>query len=198
MPVRRSTAAFLLLFCLFLGASIAEGRGSGDLACCCARHRGRFRRSCVSARRCQCVRDAVSPQGADQLVAQGDSLREKDDPDGAIAAYTKAIRLDPKCGKAYCGRGEVLGEKGNIEAAMADLNEAIRLDPKNAAAHNAHGCGYASERDFEKAIADFSHAIRLDPKLVPAYDNRAGLRGERQLRQGYRRLHGGNSPRSKE
>ena len=80
---------------------------------------------------------AAEPKTAAEAVALGDSLREKKDWDAAVAAYTKALKLNPKCAKAYCGRGRSYGNKGEIDKAFADLNDAIRLDPQDVLAYNA-------------------------------------------------------------
>jgi hypothetical protein len=42
-------------------------------------------------------------------------------PNGAMADYTQAIKLDPKGVGAYLGRGNVRYVKGNLNGAMADL-----------------------------------------------------------------------------
>jgi tetratricopeptide (TPR) repeat protein len=52
------------------------------------------------------------------------------DRDKAIADYTEAIRLAPKCAEAYTNRGISYYEKGEQDKAIADYTEAIRLDPK--------------------------------------------------------------------
>ena len=43
--------------------------------------------------------------------------------DKAIADYTKAIHLDPRCAAAYFGRGSVYGYKGEYDKAIADDTE---------------------------------------------------------------------------
>jgi len=47
--------------------------------------------------------------------------------DRAIADFTEAIRLDPKCGSAYRGRGNAYKEKGDSDKARADFDQAKRL-----------------------------------------------------------------------
>ena len=69
-----------------------------------------------------------SPEG--EVAKQADLLRDQGDFDGAIAAYTEAIRLDPCGTEAYYARALVYGQKGEIEKAIADSTEAIRIDPK--------------------------------------------------------------------
>jgi len=51
--------------------------------------------------------------------------------DKAIAAYSEAIRRDPKCALAYIGRGDVYLAKNDLDRAVLDYDQAARLDPKN-------------------------------------------------------------------
>ena len=76
------------------------------------------------------------PVHAQQLTTAGDYLEranERDarqDHDGAIADYTKAIKLDPRYADAYYGRALVQQTKGNLRQAIADYNRAIKLNAK--------------------------------------------------------------------
>ena len=92
--------------------------------------------------------------------------------DKAIADYTDAIRLDPKCALAYCGQGIAYWFKGDYDKAIADFTEAIRLDPNYANAYRNRGLAYKSKHDYDKAIADYTEAIRLEPKNARAYYER--------------------------
>jgi tetratricopeptide (TPR) repeat protein len=121
---------------------------------------------------------ALGPKSAAEAVAWGDSLREKEHYAAAITAYTKALKLDPKCAKAYCGRGRAYGASHNLDKAIADLNEAIRLDPKDARAYNGRGACYWDKGQCDKALIEFDEAIRLDPKAGWAYMNRGGMYAE--------------------
>jgi tetratricopeptide (TPR) repeat protein len=54
--------------------------------------------------------------------------------DKAIAAYSKAIKLDPKYSFSYLGRGDAYLAKGDRTRALQDYERAARLDPENGAA----------------------------------------------------------------
>jgi tetratricopeptide (TPR) repeat protein len=54
--------------------------------------------------------------------------------DKAVAAYTEAIRRDPKYSFAYLGRGNSYMAKGDLDRALLDYDQAVRLDPTNEAA----------------------------------------------------------------
>ncbi len=54
---------------------------------------------------------AVSADAAKEAYEKGKTCLEKKDYDAAIAAFTEAIRLDPKLGQAFCDRGLAYGHK---------------------------------------------------------------------------------------
>ena len=103
---------------------------------------------------------------------QGNEALEKGDYDKAIAAYDKAIRLNPRDTLAYNNRGMAYERKGDRGKAISDYSEAIRIDPKYETAYNNRGSAYGAKGDYDKAIADLNEAIRLDPKDPPPYVNR--------------------------
>src|SRR5262249_10475444 len=66
----------------------------------------------------------------------GKALWDKGDPDGAIAEYREAIRLEPKFAKAHSFLGAILCDvKRDCDGAITAFREAIRLNPELASAH---------------------------------------------------------------
>jgi tetratricopeptide (TPR) repeat protein len=106
------------------------------------------------------------------LMSQGHTAINNGDYDRAIAAFSDAMRLDPKNALAFTNRGVAYERKGDMDRAIADYSEAIRLDPNYALASSNRGIAYARKGDNDRAIADFNEAIRLDPKNVLAFANR--------------------------
>ena len=93
--------------------------------------------------------------------------------EGAFAASTEAIRLDPDGAAAYNLRGLVHLRKGDQELAVTDFNGALACDPDCAQAYNNRGLARASQGDYRGAIADYSEVIRINPPDVAcAYNNR--------------------------
>src|SRR5262249_4063650 len=99
----------------------------------------------------------------------GNALYAKRDLDGAMAAYKKAIALDPKSALAHYNFGTALYTKGDLAGATAAFNKAIALDPKDALAHYNLGTALYAKQDLAGAIAAFKQAIALDPKLAQAH-----------------------------
>ena len=90
----------------------------------------------------------------------------------AIAAYNKAIELNPNLAAAYNNRGVAKRNLGQYEAAIADYDAAIRLDSTYVAAYNNRGIAKMNLDQYEAAIADYDAAIRLDSTCTEAYNNR--------------------------
>jgi tetratricopeptide (TPR) repeat protein len=67
----------------------------------------------------------------DVLCLKGLMLLADQKYEQAIAAYSDAIRRDPKYSFAYLGRGDVYLAKGDLDRAGLDYNSAVRLDPTN-------------------------------------------------------------------
>ena len=63
------------------------------------------------------------PRPAAGLVATGD-------PNGAVAAYAQAIRLDPADAATHNSLGGIYRERQDFPAALRHLKESIRLDPR--------------------------------------------------------------------
>jgi tetratricopeptide (TPR) repeat protein len=89
--------------------------------------------------------------------------------DKAIAAFSEAIRLDPKCAGAYSNRGHAYFAKSEYDQAIADCSEALRLNPQNEGAYFLRGWSYSQIRQPAKAIPDFTQVIRRAPGHAGAY-----------------------------
>ena len=115
---------------------------------------------------------AASADAAREACEKGKSRLEKRHYDAAVAAFTEAIRLDPKNAEAYESRGEAYESKDEHDKAIADYNEAIRLVPKDAGAYCGRGIVYRYKHENDKAIADYTEAVRLNPKYAKAFCRR--------------------------
>ena len=68
-----------------------------------------------------------SADAAKEARQKGKSWYYQGNFDGAISAYTEAIRLDPKSAEAHDGRAAACSHKGDNDKAIADFTEAIRI-----------------------------------------------------------------------
>jgi len=88
----------------------------------------------------------------------GDICLRKNDYDGAIRIYNKALELNLEDADIYNNCGLAYSKKGDYDRAIEDYNKAIELNPKDAAAYYNRGLAYKAlgkqsetQRDFEKA-----------------------------------------------
>lgn len=72
---------------------------------------------------------ARAAKTAQKYVDLGEDRLAEGNKKKALAAYTKAIQVDPRCQTAYVRRGLVYKEAGEHEKAMADFTKAIEIDP---------------------------------------------------------------------
>jgi len=107
------------------------------------------------------------------LLLQAGTAEEKNNPDGAIRAYSQILKLRPDDEPILVDRGNAYDDKKDFTHAIADFTEAIRLKPGDAMAHNNRGAVYLGRRDYDRALADFNDAVRLNPDYLEALGNRA-------------------------
>jgi tetratricopeptide (TPR) repeat protein len=113
---------------------------------------------------------------AERYYESGLKKQQEGNLDGAIADYTRAIKLNPNYTEAYNNRGNLKGAKDDHDGAIADFDRAIELDPKHTISYNNRGVQKEEKHDFDGAIADFNHAIELDPKYAYSYNNRGNAK----------------------
>ncbi|MFP4319054.1 MAG: tetratricopeptide repeat protein, partial [Phormidium sp.] len=99
--------------------------------------------------------------------------------DEAVAAYERAIDLNPEYALAHYNLGLALSDQGKLDEAVAAYRTALRLPEDTtttpASAHTlAHnGLGYALQQqgNLEDAISQYQTAIQLDPEFPQAITN---------------------------
>lgn len=97
----------------------------------------------------------------------------------AIAAFRRAIDLDPSCARAYAGlawahRGQMIAGDGDprefVPLAMAAAQQAIAMDPSSAEAYTSRGfIEFWHNWDWTAAETSFRRAIALDPSSANAH-----------------------------
>ncbi len=79
----------------------------------------------------------------------------------ALAAYHRAIELDPQYAYPPHGLGNVYRALGKYEEALAAYHRAIELDPQYASPHNGLGNVYGDLGKYEEALAAYHRALEL-------------------------------------
>ena len=84
--------------------------------------------------------------------------------DAALAAYDKAIQLNPGFAATHYERGTILMEKGRLDDAVAAFEQAVRLDPTMDEAYCELGLVLHRQRRLDRADAALSRAVELNPR----------------------------------
>ncbi len=106
------------------------------------------------------------------IVEKGNFMMMLKQFDRAIAAYSRAIELNPKNAGAYNYRGVAYGVKGEHDLAIKDFNRSIQLNPNDAEVYYNRGVAYDMKSHVGHAFKNYTKAIQLDPDLAKAYTNR--------------------------
>ncbi len=97
-------------------------------------------------------------------LVRGAALEKQRDPHAALAAYEKAIELDPRLAEAWARRGNLYRMIGKLEFALKDYEQALRLDPKSWTSWKAYGIVLARTSQKPKALDALRRARSLAPK----------------------------------
>ena len=115
-------------------------------------------------------------QTAEEYFYDGINKSNLKDYYGAIAAYSKALELNPNLTNSYYNRGVAKGNLKDYYGAIADYTKAIELNPNKTLAYINRAAGKLSLGDNYGAIADSEKAIELNPNEPSAYFNRASAK----------------------
>jgi tetratricopeptide (TPR) repeat protein len=108
-----------------------------------------------------------------RLLIQAGNAEQKNDYDGAIAAYSQIIKIKPDDEAILVDRGSSYNDKKDYARVIADFTDALKRKPNDAMAHNNRGVAYLGLSDEAHALADFDAAVRLNPDYLEALGNRA-------------------------
>jgi tetratricopeptide (TPR) repeat protein len=113
---------------------------------------------------------------ANEYSQRGMARFEKNDLDGAIADFTKAIEMNGQ-NQEYCYyfRGMAHYRKGNSDQAIVDLSKAIAIKP-HPRFYDDRGNLLALQGELDRAIADLNKAIEMAPQYAKAYGDRGIVR----------------------
>ncbi len=122
---------------------------------------------------------------------------ESSDPSAAMAAYRRALELDPQHADALVNLGRLLHEARRLEEAEECYRRVLEMNPASAVAHFNLGVVSEDRGCREAAIEAYRQAVECDSGLKEAHFNLARLYeqvGETQLAlqhlSAYRRLAG--------
>jgi tetratricopeptide (TPR) repeat protein len=98
-----------------------------------------------------------------EFIERGNDRSRANDFEGAISAYTEALRLVPTDASIYNNRAFAYWSRGMTDRAIADYDETLRLEPDNIVARTNRAVAYNFRGDHELAIRDLDYALKLKP-----------------------------------
>lgn len=91
--------------------------------------------------------------------------------DDAMAAYRRALEIDPSYADAHLNLGRLLHEAGRLEEAEGHYRQAVQSDPRSARAFYNLGVALEDQASPKGAREAYEAALRLDPELAVAHFN---------------------------
>ncbi|MBR4591921.1 MAG: tetratricopeptide repeat protein [Elusimicrobiaceae bacterium] len=120
---------------------------------------------------CACT---TLPTSSEYLL-RGDGYFKDGKAKQAIAAYNRAIALNPENLEAYASRGSVHFFQGNYDLAQQDFEHVLSKNPYQADAYTAYGSVLAARGSYQNALKVLEIAIQLQPEKPENFFSRAGI-----------------------
>jgi tetratricopeptide (TPR) repeat protein len=89
----------------------------------------------------------------------------------AVAAYRRALALNPNLVEAHINMGNALRGLGALAEAAASYRRALALKPDHALVHSNLGALLRGLGQFDDAVASFRRALEIKPDFVEAHNN---------------------------
>jgi serine/threonine protein kinase/tetratricopeptide (TPR) repeat protein len=106
--------------------------------------------------------DRPSPAAADDHVECGRICHQQGRFADAVAAYDRALRIQPDHAMAHHLRGEALLELGRPQEAQSAFGACLKVKPDFGAAYRARGQAHVRLGDFAGAVEDYTQALHLE------------------------------------
>ena len=92
----------------------------------------------------------------------------------AMAAYARAVELNPNNLQACFNSGMIQHEEGMLHPAMKSYERSLEIDPQQAKIWCNLGALQFQLGEFQKSVESFNKAVELKPDYARAWDNLAG------------------------
>jgi tetratricopeptide (TPR) repeat protein len=117
----------------------------------------------------------VWPRNAPIYNHMGKAWLELDNSENALAAFTKAVALDPNYPSAFENLARTNLRLSKWQTAIDNANSSLKLDDKREVAFYHRGYAFMQLGKTDDALRDLNKAIELDPEFRAAYEDRADL-----------------------
>jgi Tfp pilus assembly protein PilF len=112
------------------------------------------------------------------VTAQGEMLARSGKPKDALAAFDRALEIDPNNAQALYGRGMLYQAQKQHQSAIEDFSAANGLKPQQAEPLLGRATSYLAVDRFKEAASDLDEAVQADPQNAQIWTER-GLAYER-------------------
>ena len=109
------------------------------------------------------------------LALRGHIYKLQGRADRALADYSRAIKLHPRCTEKYVSRGDIYDAMGWEGKALADYNAGLNLEPDNLLALVRRGGYYMRLGQHSEALVDLNLALGKDPNNATLFFYRGGV-----------------------
>ena len=103
-------------------------------------------------------------ESATSYLKKGNQLLEEGNLEEAIAAFRRAIELNPDLSWCYHHLGEALAKLGQFEEAIASYRHAIELNPNFSWSYHHLGDALYQQQQWDESVVAFRSAIELNPE----------------------------------
>lgn len=114
----------------------------------------------------------VDPEIAKQKKDEGNEYFKNDKFPEAVAAYTEAIKRNPKEHTAYSNRAAAYLKLGAYNEALKDAEKCIELKPDFVKAYGRKGNAYFWTKQYNRALQAFDEGLKIDPNNADCRDGR--------------------------
>jgi tetratricopeptide (TPR) repeat protein len=108
-------------------------------------------------------------------MMRGRVLAARGDYGAAIAAYKRAVKLEPDYAVPVYWRAVAWHEKGELKKAYKDYTTLFSAWPRDEVVRHERGNVLFDLGRIEEALADYNEALELDPNYASALESRARL-----------------------
>lgn len=116
-------------------------------------------------------RPTTSTEEIDHLLELGRALLQQDCYLEALAAFERAVMLDPREPLAYWGKADALAQLHREDEALATFDLALEYNSQETRHPSAKGNLLEQLGRYEEALAAYQLAAAVDPTNLSAYYN---------------------------
>lgn len=106
---------------------------------------------------------------------RGDGYLKDGKPQKALAAYERALKINPNNGSVYASRGAAYFFVGDYEAAQRDFIKVLEINPYEPEGYSALGSALAAQGNYTEALNALNIALALAPEKPEVFFSRGGI-----------------------